>query len=99
MTRRDWQSGAGVVGVFLNGLEIVTPGPRGEDIQDDSFLLLFNAQPEDCTFTLPNRRFGGSWALELSTADPGAAAGSTTYGARSELPLVAHSLVVLKRVA
>ena len=34
------------------------PGPHGEPIVDDSFLLLFNAHHEDCTFTLPRRRFG-----------------------------------------
>ena len=28
MTRRDWQTGARVLGVFLNGKEITTPGPR-----------------------------------------------------------------------
>jgi glycogen operon protein len=99
MTRRDWQSPAGVVGVFLNGLEITRPGPRGEDIRDDSFLLLFNASPDDCTFTVPNRRFGTGWALELTTADPSAQPGSATLTARSELPVIAHSLVVLKRVA
>ncbi len=60
--------------MFLNGDEITTPGPRGEDIEDDSFLLLFNGHGEDCVFTLPSRRFGTSWALELSTARPGCAA-------------------------
>ena len=43
MTRRDWQDGEHVLGMFLNGREIPTPGPRGEDVEDDSFLLLFNA--------------------------------------------------------
>jgi isoamylase len=88
-----------VVGVFLNGAEIVTPGPRGEDIEDDSFLLLFNASHDECTFTLPNRRFGTNWALELRTDDPDAAAGSATFGARTELTLIPHSLVVLKRAS
>jgi isoamylase len=99
MTRRDWQSGTGVVGVFLNGREIVTPGPRGEDIEDDSFFFLFNASPEDVVFTLPNRRFGVTWALELRTDDPGASPGSSSYGARTELGLMPHSLAVLKRAA
>jgi glycogen operon protein len=99
MTRRDWQSGTGVVGVFLNGKEIVTPGPHGQDVEDDSFLLLFNASPEEHTFTLPNRRFGTNWMLELRTDDPAAQPGSATYGARTELTLIPHSLVVLKRAA
>ena len=77
MTRRDWQGGEHVLGMFLNGGEIATPGPRGEDVEDDSFLLLFNAHGEDRAFMLPRRRFGAQWALELSTADPEAEPGSS----------------------
>jgi glycogen operon protein len=99
MTRRDWQGGEHVLGMFLNGREIVTPGPRGEDVEDDSFVLLFNAELEDRVFTLPRRRFGAQWALELSTADPEAEPGSEHHGARTELNVVARSIVILKRVA
>src|SRR5581483_6433166 len=53
MARRDWDSGEPVLGMFLNGSEIPTPGPRGEEISDDSFLLLFNADDADHTFMLP----------------------------------------------
>jgi glycogen operon protein len=98
MTRRDWQSGEPVLGLFLNGKEIVEPGPHGEDIEDDSFLLLFNAHEEDRVFMLPRRRFGAQWTLEVSTAEPAAEAGSARYGARMELTVGARSLVVLKRV-
>jgi isoamylase len=99
MTRRDWQDGEHVLGMFLNGKEIVNSGPHGENIEDDSFLLLFNAHHEDRTFMLPRRRFGAQWALELSTADPEAAPGSATHGARTEVPVIAHSIVILKRLA
>ena len=98
MTRRDWQGGEHVLGMFLNGKEIVTPGPRGEDDEDDSFVLLFNAEGEDHKFTLPRRRFGAQWELELSTAEPGAEPGSSRHGARTEVPVIARSIVVLKRV-
>jgi glycogen operon protein len=97
MTRRDWESGEPVLGLFLNGEEIPTPGPRGEEIEDDSFLLLFNANEEDRTFILP-RRLGERWALEVSTADPEAQAGSAEYAARTEITVMARSVVVLKRV-
>jgi isoamylase len=99
MTRRDWQQGEPVLGMFLNGLEMPNSGPRGEEIADDSFLLLFNAHHEDRTFMLPRRRFGAQWALELSTAEPEAAAGSVSYGARTELDVVSRSIVILKRMA
>jgi glycogen operon protein len=98
MTRRDWQSGDSVLGMFLNGLEIPTPGPHGEEIKDDSFLLLFNATDDDHTFTLPRRRFGAKWALELTTADPEAEAGSAEYGARTEVHVTSRSITVLKRL-
>jgi glycogen operon protein len=99
MTRRDWQAGEHLLGMFLNGLEIPTPGPHDENIEDDSFVVLFNAQDADRTFMLPRRRFGAQWALDLSTADPEAETGSASYGARTEVNVISRSIVVLKRVA
>ena len=99
MTRKDWQGGEHVLGMFLNGKEIPMAGPQGQDIEDDSFVVLFNAHHEDRSFTLPRRRFGAQWALELSTAEPDAEAGSARYGARTEVPVISHSIVMLKRVA
>jgi glycogen operon protein len=99
MTRRDWNDGEHVLGMFLNGQEIGALGHRGEEILDDSFLLLFNAHFEDRTFMLPRRRFGAQWTLELSTADPSAEAGSVNCGARTELEVTSRSIVILKRVS
>jgi glycogen operon protein len=99
MTRRDWQVGEQVLGVFLNGAEIPTRGPFGEEIVDDSFLLLFNAHAEDRTFMLPPRRFGARWTIELSTSDPTAEPGAADYGARTEVPVPSRSITVLRRVA
>jgi glycogen operon protein len=99
MTRRDWQGGECLLGMFLNGREIVNRGPHGEEIEDDSFVLLFNPLGDDRSLMLPRRRFGAQWALELTTADPETEPGSLRYGARTEVPLPAHSMVVLKRVA
>jgi glycogen operon protein len=99
MTRRDWQGGDCLLGMFLNGKEIVQRGAHGEDVEDDSFLLLFNALDEDRQFLLPRRGFGARWALEVSTAEPEAQPGSVAYGARTEVPVMARSMVLLKRVA
>ncbi len=47
MTEADWNEHRETcVGVFLGGDAIPTPGPRGERVVDDSFLLLINASPE-----------------------------------------------------
>ena len=96
MTQRDWQrEDARALGVFLNGDEIPTPGPHGEEIRDDSFLLLFNAHFEPVDFTLPTRRFGARWQVELATGE-GAPAGA--LAARTEVPVQDRSLTLFRRV-
>ena len=59
MTDADWHIGyARSLGVFLNGDAITEPGPWGEDVRDQSFLLLFNANREPVTFALPGAGWG-----------------------------------------
>jgi isoamylase len=71
MSDHDWEVGfANSVAVFLNGDAIDEPDRRGEPIRGDSFLLLFNADDEDLTFTLPPARYGGQWVKVLDTARP-----------------------------
>jgi len=99
MTRADWQHSDGhVLGVFLNGREIVDRTPRGEAVEDDSFLLLFNAHFEDVEFTLPVPRFGRAWMVELDTAAPEAEPGGRFVGARQPLGVTSRSVMVLRRV-
>jgi len=98
MNDEDWEAGfSKAVAVAWNGAAIPWPGPRGEPVVDDPFLLLFNAFSEDRTFTLPQRRFGAQWDLEISTADPTAQPGSSRFGARSKVDLIARSMLILKR--
>jgi isoamylase len=95
MTQRDWTAAeTKTLGVFLNGEEIRVRTPHGEEIADDSFLLLFNAHFEPVEFTLPTRRFGARWHVELATGD----ALEGTVGARAPVPVLEHSLVLLRRV-
>jgi isoamylase len=98
MTGRDWNaSGAHVVGLFLNGEGLAAPGPQGERIEDDSFLLLFNASPDDTTFTIPSRRFGDAWTFVLSTAEPDRSPSDETYPWHGELTVTSRSFVLLRR--
>jgi glycogen operon protein len=95
MTQRDWTAAeTKTLGVFLNGDEIRARTAHGEEITDDSFLLLFNAHFEPVEFTLPTRRFGARWHVELATGDSLEGA----LGARAPVPVVEHSLVLLRRV-
>jgi glycogen operon protein len=95
MTQKDWQRpDAHTIGVFLNGQEIPNRSHDGAPIVDDSFLLLFNAYGEPVTFTLPTRRFGARWVLELATGD---GAPDDTVAARAQIHVDARSLVLLRR--
>jgi glycogen operon protein len=98
MTERDWTQSGPVIGMFLNGEEIVTPDARGNQVLDESFVVLFNAHHDDCTFTLPNRSFGERWSLVFDTADPGAQPGSREVEARGEIDVPNRSVVLLRRV-
>jgi len=97
MTKVDWDDGsARLLGMFLNGEEIATPGERGERIADDSFVLLFNAGHEDAEFTLPGERFGREWTCELRTD---AVAPGAKHAADAPVALPSRSLVLLRRTA
>jgi glycogen operon protein len=96
MTAADWQnSGAHALGVFLNGRAIGSVTAQGEPIVDSSFVLLLNAHHDDITFSLPPRRFGARWQVELSTAD--ARAPTTLLTARGSVQVSARSLLLLRQ--
>jgi len=95
MTRRDWDNAeTRAIGVFLNGDELNTETRFGEEVRDDSFLLLFNAFFEDISFRLPARRLGLHWQIELATGR--VEADRLRPGA--EVLVEARSLVVLRRI-
>jgi glycogen operon protein len=106
MTHGDWAVGfAKTLGVFLNGEELPDPGPRGERVRDDSFLLLFNAHVEDVDFVLPGDPDAAHrWRRELDTAAPLAVGGGigggdadpTVLTARERIPVAAHSVQLLR---
>ncbi|MEU8032708.1 glycogen debranching enzyme, partial [Streptomyces sp. NPDC049099] len=101
MTQRDWDSArASALTVFLNGNAISEPGPRGERITDDSFLLMFNASPAPLDFLVPVDH-GRQWQVVVDTAQPdGVPPGSgAKVGAGDRITLPDHSLTVLQRPA
>ncbi|OEJ24478.1 glycogen debranching enzyme GlgX [Streptomyces agglomeratus] len=101
MAQRDWQAAhAKALTVFLNGHAISEPGPRGERISDDSFLLMFNASATDLDFTVPVNH-GKQWQVVVDTARPeGVPPGSgPKLGAGEQILLIGRSLVVLQRPA
>jgi isoamylase len=80
--------------VFLNGEELKAETADGEEVRDESFLLLFNAHFEDITFRLPARRFGAHWEVVLTT---GRFAG-TRLAPGADVVVELRSIAVLRRV-
>jgi glycogen operon protein len=99
MTEEQWSEGfAKSIGVFLNGDELPDPGPHGEKLTDESFLVLFNGAEDPMPFVLPSDRWGETWATVIDTNDPMLDELAVEYKAGDEVPVEARSMVVLQRV-
>ncbi|ARZ67159.1 glycogen debranching protein [Streptomyces albireticuli] len=100
MRERDWHaSHAKSLTVFLNGGAISEPGPRGEPIVDDSFLLMFNAHDAPLDFVVPVDH-GRQWQVVVDTARPhGVETDGPKVQAGDRLTLTDRSLTVLQRPA
>lgn len=99
MTPADWDSGFGKsLTVYLNGRGIPEPGPRGEHITDDSFLLCFNAHDSALDFALPGTDYGPEWSVALDCSIPDGRC-ETVYPAAATVTLPARCLLVLRCTA
>ncbi|MBA2699882.1 MAG: glycogen debranching protein GlgX [Nocardioidaceae bacterium] len=94
----DWQHNfLRPLAVFLNGEAITEPGKRGEEISDDSFLLLFNPTHEDAEMTMPGGPFGDNWQLILDTSATGALHEKAPQPSGSLCTVISRSVVVMRR--
>ncbi|HBL61689.1 MAG TPA: glycogen debranching enzyme GlgX [Cyanobacteria bacterium UBA8803] len=99
MTDEQWEVGyAKSIGIFLDGNQIPSPGPQGQRISDDSFLLLFNAHYETIEFTLPPRLEDKQWGVVIDTKEPRFLKEDQIYTNNQAVPVTARSLVVLRSV-
>jgi glycogen operon protein len=103
MTEPEWLSGrVSALGMFLNGDQIAEPGPRGERITDESYLVLLNGAATAIQFTLPDAQWAQTYELVLDTAIGYAAPhapgweGAVLKGG-DEFDLEARSFVVLRK--
>ena len=97
MSDNDWNRGyARSLSVFLNGKAIPTPGPQGEQVEDDSFLLLFNAHTESVTFTVPEDLHGFDWRVMLDTSREVTCA--DLIGPNDSWPVEGWSIVLLEQI-
>ena len=73
MEPADWDNAfAASIMVFLNGHANATPNPLGGLHGDSSFLMLFNASHDPCTFHIPDELCeadSNDWHFVLNTAE------------------------------
>ncbi|RAM52206.1 MAG: glycogen debranching enzyme GlgX [Hapalosiphonaceae cyanobacterium JJU2] len=99
MTEEQWNDGfTKAIGIFLNGEEIATPGPRGERIIDESFLLFFNAHYEMVEFIIPKGLQDWEWLTIIDTTKPRFVQRGKRYIEDKPVQVEARSLVMLQRM-
>jgi glycogen operon protein len=99
MTDEEWDIGyAKSIGVFLDGGQIPSPGPQGQRISDDSFILFFNAHYETIEFALPDGLSTKEWSVVIDTKEPRFLQDEKVYTGSQAVPVVARTLVVLRRL-
>ena len=98
ITEDQWHDeSAKAIGVFFNGAELMAPNPQGERVLDDSFLLMFNAQPIPQEFHIPPTLKQRAWTLVLDTQkDTGFVADPHSYIPDEVITLADFSIVVLR---
>ena len=98
MSEEHWSMDyAKSLGVYLNGRGVHTMGPKGENIIDDSFYLIFNADHDPLDYTLPAEKYGSQWTKILDTnLDYLDEDGQETCEAGDSIRIEGRSVVLLK---
>jgi glycogen operon protein len=98
MTEEQWQdSFAKAIGIFLNGDLIATPGTKGEQIRDDSFMVFFNAHYEEVEFVIPDNLQIHDWLMVIDTTFPDFVHETVPHTESKPISVAARSVMVLKK--
>ncbi len=97
MSSEEWEHEfARCLGMYLSGAAIDDVGRHGRPIEDDDFLVLFNAGEGEVAFTMPAIE-GEPWQAVVDTAVAGEALPPRRHAAGESYPLQGRSLAVLTR--
>jgi isoamylase len=99
LTPAEWVSPhTHTIGMYLDGDGIRQRGPRGEQLTDDSYLLVLHADAKDTVFALPGPPWADGYDVVVDTAysDGIPPQAADRLAAGLELPLLAHSAVLLR---
>jgi len=96
MSADEWEHDfARCLGVYLAGEALNETDARGRPVEDESFLVLFNAHHEEIAFRLPDYG-GGNWSALLDTAHEDGLAPDGVLEPAAEYPLRGRSLALLR---
>jgi glycogen operon protein len=96
MTEDDWHDDSvRTIGMFVSGAPLRYPGPRGEQVVDESFVIWLNGGPDDVHIVLPENQWVHTGEVVLST-NSGVAVG-TPVRAGDDLVLQGRSVLVLRQ--
>ncbi|GAB94775.1 glycogen operon protein [Kineosphaera limosa] len=101
MAEDDWQTGyARTLSLFLNGDAILEPGPLGQRVQDDHFVLMFNAHWDSVKFMVPRIVEDVAWEEVVNTALPAGrpAREQSVHNPGTVLDVEGRSVVILRSV-
>ncbi|WP_199905001.1 glycogen debranching protein GlgX [Nocardioides sediminis] len=97
MTPDDWHDdGLHTVGMFVSGDPLRSPGPRGEQLRDSSFVIWLNASADDVEVRLPENAWVTKGEVVLSTCLNNPI--GTPVATGDTLVQEARSVVVLREV-
>src|SRR5262249_58060056 len=98
MRDADWDTRGRAMSVFLNGDALTEPGPHGERVRDDSFLLMLSAERDPLEFTVPGAKYGERWAAVGGTAAdaPADSTAQPELAASDRVPLTGNSMLALR---
>jgi isoamylase len=97
MSEEHWSHDfAKSLAVYLNGKGLHARGPKGEQIVDDNFYLIFNAHFESLEYKLPPERYGREWKKILDTSEQQAKEDPDMFHSDGMITVNARSVVLLQ---
>jgi isoamylase len=97
MSEEHWTNDfAKSLGVYLNGRGVKLLGPKGENIIDDSFYIIFNAHHDSLEYTLPAAKYGKQWEKILDTSSYASPEEKIWFKAGKVVNVEGRSIVILK---
>jgi glycogen operon protein len=97
MTEDHWDQGfAKSIAVYLNGQGLHAVDPEGQEIVDDNFYIIFNADNEPADYRLPSSQYSKNWEVILDTETYIQQTGKQKYNAGDVVKIAGRSVILLQ---